>query len=317
MGSHMRKAFAIAIVFAAGLSAQSGAGCDRACLDGFVNRYLAALAAHTPGDLPLAPQVKFSENDQALTVGEGVWKTVTGIGHYKLHMADARSGQAAYFGTLKEGTAMAAFALRLKIAGGRIEEIETLVVREGGAGGAVEEMGTPDSVFLEAAPAEGRVSRQALIAAADAYWNGVVRGSAAEVPFDNGCNRMQNGIQTTNNPEFSITPGWSWNPLSLGCAEQLDTKFFSFIQAAEPRRWLLVDEERQLVFGFVMAQAPGNVTSVDSPGHGQSELPASVKGRYNIDVAEVYKLRGGKIRQVEAIQVRLPYGTKPVFAPAR
>jgi len=134
------------------------------------------------------------------------------------------------------------------------------------------------------------------------------------VPFDSGCNRIQNGVQTTNNPELSITPGWSWNPLSLGCQDQINTKFFSFIQAADSRRWLLVDEERQLVFGFVMVQAPGNVTSIDSPGHGKIELPASVTGRYNIDVAELYKLRGGKIRQVEAIQTRLPYGTKSPFA---
>lgn len=313
----MRKLLLVASIFAAALPAQTTAGCDRACLEGFVNRYLAALAAHQPADLPLASSSRFSENDEILKPGEGVWKTVTGIGNYKLYMADARTGQAAYFGTLKEGAEMAAFALRLEIANHRIEEIETLVVRGGGAGTAVEQMGKPDPAFLETAPGAGRISRQALIAAANAYWNSVVRGSAARTPFDRRCNRIQNGIRTTNNPELNITPDWSWNPLSLGCEDQLNTKFFTFIQAAEPRRWLLVDEERQLVFGFVMAQAPGTVTAIDAPGHGRNELPSSVKGRYDIDVAELYQLRDGKIRQVEAIQTRLPYGTKSPFAPAR
>ena len=172
------------------LSAQAKSPCDRACLEGFVNRYLDAFVAHNPSLLPLAPNVTFSENDKLLKPGEGAWTVVTGMGKYKLYAADPQTGQVAFFGTMKEDGGSAAFALRLKIANQRIEEVETLVVREGGAGTAVEEMGTPDPVFLEAAPAGDRVSRQTLIAAADAYWKGVVQGRAVPVPFDRRCNRI-------------------------------------------------------------------------------------------------------------------------------
>jgi hypothetical protein len=316
--SLMRNIVIVAVMFTATLAAQPGAAaCDRACLEGFVNQYLDALAAHRLSGLALAPRVQFSENDQLQEFGDGVGKAVTGIGNYKLYAADPQTGQVVFFGTLREKSGPVAFALRLKIESRRIREIETLVVRDGGAGAAVEAMGTPDSQFLAAVPAAARVSRQALISAADSYWNSVEQSNANNVPFDNGCNRIQNGIQTTNNPEFSITPGWSWNPLALGCREQIDSKFFSFIQKIAPRRYLLVDEERQVVFGFFLAQAPGNVTTVDSPGHGKSDLPAAVTGRYSIDVAELYKFKGGKIRQVEAIQLRLPYGAKSAFAPGR
>jgi hypothetical protein len=312
----MRNVLAVAVMFAATLAGQPGAtaACDRVCLEGFVNQYLDALAAHNPFGLPLAPQIKFSENDQLLEFGDGVWNVVTGIGNYKLYAADPQSGQVAFFGTLRENDTPVAFALRLKIENRRIREIESLVARDGGAGAAVEALGTPDPQFREAVSAAARLSRQELISAADSYWDSVEQGNANNVPFDNGCNRIQNGNQTTNNPEFSITPGWSWNPLALGCKDQINTKFFNFIQAVYPRRYLVVDEERQLVFGFFMAQVPGNVTTVDSPGHGKIELPAAVTSPYNIDVAELYKFSGGKIRQVEAIQTQLPYGTpSPYF----
>ena len=36
--------------------------CDRACLEGFVDRYLDAMAARDPKQLPLAANVKYTEN---------------------------------------------------------------------------------------------------------------------------------------------------------------------------------------------------------------------------------------------------------------
>jgi hypothetical protein len=43
---------------AAGFAMGSNVGrCDRACLEGFVDRYLAALVGHDPSALPLAPVV--------------------------------------------------------------------------------------------------------------------------------------------------------------------------------------------------------------------------------------------------------------------
>ena len=54
-----------------------GNQCDRACLEGFVNQYLDALLAHDPFGLPWAPKVKFTENDQAVEIGEGLWATAT------------------------------------------------------------------------------------------------------------------------------------------------------------------------------------------------------------------------------------------------
>ena len=96
---------AIVVALATALSAQggrgagSGASCDRACLDGFINQYLDALVARNPFGLPLAAKVKFSENDQPLPLGDGLWNTVSGLGSYKLYAADPTRGQAGFLGT--------------------------------------------------------------------------------------------------------------------------------------------------------------------------------------------------------------------------
>jgi hypothetical protein len=76
--------------------------CERACLNGFVDQYLAALVAHDPSRLPLAKAVKFTENGQRLALGDGLWNTASGSGTYKLHVADVQAGQVGFFGTILE-----------------------------------------------------------------------------------------------------------------------------------------------------------------------------------------------------------------------
>ena len=53
--------------------------CDRACLEGFVNQYLDALVSRNPYSLPLGPKVKFTENEQVIPLGEGIWGTASGL----------------------------------------------------------------------------------------------------------------------------------------------------------------------------------------------------------------------------------------------
>jgi len=57
---------AIGILLLSGLGiasrAQATVACDRACLEGSVDQYLAALAAGDPGKLPLAKNARYTEN---------------------------------------------------------------------------------------------------------------------------------------------------------------------------------------------------------------------------------------------------------------
>src|SRR5579862_7468591 len=55
------------------------AQCNRACLKNTVDKYLAALVAHDPSQVSLAPNVKFVENTVPTHPGDGLWKTASAV----------------------------------------------------------------------------------------------------------------------------------------------------------------------------------------------------------------------------------------------
>lgn len=66
--------------------------------------YLAALAAHDPGRLPVAPGVKSTENDQPLPLGAGEWQISGPPGRNRHVFAEPASGTAGYWVTKENGT---------------------------------------------------------------------------------------------------------------------------------------------------------------------------------------------------------------------
>jgi len=103
--------------------------CDRACLYGFIDRYLEALVHKEPGKLPWAANARFTENNVELSIGDGLWSTVTGLGDYKLKFADVSTGQAGFYGVVKETVTTSGFSVRMKVEGGKISELETVILR--------------------------------------------------------------------------------------------------------------------------------------------------------------------------------------------
>ena len=65
--------------------------CNRACLENVVDQYLTALAARDPKRLPLSADVKYTENDQVIPIGDGFGKTVEGRGKYTHIFSDPAS----------------------------------------------------------------------------------------------------------------------------------------------------------------------------------------------------------------------------------
>src|SRR3954468_12370106 len=152
------------------LTAQAGripADCNRTCLEGLVNRYLDAVVAHDPGRLPLAADVKYTENEQLLDVGDGFWKTATARGNYNHYFADPVTGQAAWMGTMKEKAGALLMAVRLPAQVGRLVQIASASFRAGGGGpnniAAMNTLGTPEALWLQPMPAAKRASSQQLI----------------------------------------------------------------------------------------------------------------------------------------------------------
>jgi hypothetical protein len=291
---------------------QSGGTCDATCLNGFVDQYLAALVARDPTRLAAAADIRFTENTRQLRLGDGLWATVTGIGPYKQYLADPTTGTAALYATILENDAPALFVLRLKVVERYIKEVETVVVRQQPMGRFLKtDATTVKPIWDETLAPPERRSRQQMIAAVDPYFEGLNRGNGDIVPFDDACNRTENGIQTTNNAPSGGPPMFPSHPQlnlgAMGCRAQFNTKLVTYIHEVKPRRYVLVDESKGLVFGFFMFRHPGNITSVDVPGVGAVPMMKAALYPFDVEVAELFKVKNGKIREIEAYMISLPY----------
>ena len=305
-------ALLVVSVFAAprAAAAQSSAPkCDRACLEGFVNQYLEALAARDPSRLPFADNVKFTENTAKLKIGEGFWVTANGIGNFKLYFAEPEAGQVGFIGVMKEWDNPVIFCLRLKVADGKIREVEDFVVRDAGAGKNLDAM-SPNPLFLkDVSPAE-RATREELVKTANMYFSGLQNNDGKGIyPFTADCNRVENATQTTNNPgPYKQDPSTGNWVMSLGCEEQFKTGFFRIVTQIRERRFVIVDRERGLAFAFGFFDHAGTVKSI--PLTNGTLVPATMRHPFTWEIGELFKIEKGKIRAIQAALTQEPYGIK-------
>jgi hypothetical protein len=300
-------------------SRSRAADCDRACLEGFVDRYFAGVIADDPKLASLAPNVRFTENGQLLPLGEGLWKSMKEAGKYRLAVTDPDAGQIALITTVVEdhrdpalGTP-SLLALRLKVENGLITEIEQVVERNTETAANVEGLGAPRAQFLTPIPQAERMSRAALIAAADKYFTGMQRNDGkGDYPFHARCNRIENGRQSTNVPprdgEPRVDPrtamGYSgqWT-----CLEQFRSGMLYFVSRIRDRRYVAVDEERGVVAAFAffdhIAGDTRNFTLPDG-----REMTAGPTQPWTWEILEFFKVENGQLAEIEAFLTRPPYG---------
>ncbi|HET8698796.1 MAG TPA: hypothetical protein VFO94_15010, partial [Gammaproteobacteria bacterium] len=255
---------------ACGAAAQTPArvptNCDRACLEGLVDRYLEAVVAHDPKRLPLSADVKYTENEQLLAVGDGFWNLATARGNYSHYFADPVAGQAAWLGTMRQGDTTLLMSLRLRVQLGRITEIETGYFRPGGGGpndiAAMDARGKPEALWLETIPPAKRSTRAELIEIANAYFEAVQRDDGKGFyPFTDDCDRIENGAHTTNNPSSRPTPG-GFDYMGLDCKKQLESGYLGIVTSVHHRRFPLVDEERGVVWANGVFYMGGTVREI-------------------------------------------------------
>ncbi len=306
----------------AGQAGPAKSQCDRDCLNSFVDQYLDAVVAHDPSRLPLTKTAKFTENGQRLELGDGFWNTVSDKGTYKLYMDDPEAGQVGFFGTMREAGTPVILALRLKIDKQKISEIETLVVRNGlgpnsptGAE-SLEKLGGPNHVFLENVPPAERGSREDLIKTANLYFSGIQLNDGKGVyPFTDDCNRIENGNQTTNNPSLSPLGGPPPDPkgkptmysAAWTCKQQFESGLLHFVTRVRDRRFVVVDQERGLVLAFVFFDHAAGKTRTFQVPDGRT-VTAGPTTPWTWELTEMFKVKKGKIRQIEAVLDRAPYG---------
>lgn len=275
---------------------------DRAGLYAALDRFLAALDAGDHTRLAWASGALHSENNVMLEIGDGVWGTIQKLGDYQLRFADVHTRQVGYFGTVIEAIEESAFTLRLKIdAAGAIDECEMLIVRQSDSGIKFENPRYWDKPILNrevVAP----VSRAEMIKLSDGYFDTLQRNDGTiHTKFHPDCNRVENGVQTTRNPEFAkIVP-----VSALGCEEQFRMGNYRYDDDLRARRFPLVDEERGLVLAYGFIDHSGRIDEYQLTDGRTVKSP--VRRPHSFYISELFKIDHGMIEQIEANFITVPY----------
>ncbi len=290
-------------------SAYKAIDCDRACLNGFIDKYMAAMLAHDPSRLPWARHVSFTENNVPLAVGDGLWGTIDSQGSYKLYFADPQAGEAGFYGDVVENGHRSPFSLRLRVEDQKIREVETVVSRrprDPTLPGLIDK-----PILSEGVPPAERRTREQLITLTDSYFSTLQQNDGTVfAPFADDCNRVENGSQTTNNTTMvDYAPGADIK--KLGCTAQFKTGFFRYVTRIRDRRFVLVDEEHQLVLAVALFDHAGKMKTVKLTD-GRT-VPAQFEVPWTWHITELFKVKDGKLRQIEALVLQVPYNTLSVW----
>lgn len=283
--------------------------CDRACLEALVNQYLTALVARNPATLPLSKDVKYTENNQLLEVGDGFWKTVEGRGNYSHYFADPEAGQVAYMGTMREAGGLVLMSLRLRVELGRITEIESVFFKPGGGGPnniAFMDTYQPEEFWFKSIPPAQRQTRAQLIAAADDYFTGLQKNDGkGNYNFTNDCKRLENGAYTAGAaPNPNLAPG-AMDTNAMDCLSQFRLGYYFVVQKIHHRRYPVVDQERGVVWSHSIFDQGTVNKSVLSNGK-QFEFKGFNRPS-SILVTEAFLIENGNIRRVEMVGTSVPY----------
>jgi hypothetical protein len=266
-----------AMVLAGGGTRTSAqAACDRDCLRTMLDQYLAAVIKHDPGAAPLVVGFRQTENAVNVRPGNGVWKTVTGLGKVQRRYLDAVTGQAAYYGTMEEGGSTAIVTVRVRVENRQLTEAEWYLARadDPGLNGPrlpgrppanlhnpeyLAQNPPPDRVV----PLDRRSDRAALVRIVESYFDAITSHDGSIALTHPGCGRVENGTPTPAGrflPPVAPTAGPA-GPVAASANDCVSGLANFNLQMVVARRAPLVDEEAQVVLAFaVFIRRPGSPT---------------------------------------------------------
>jgi len=266
---------------------------DRECLRGFITKYLDALIAHKPGDVPVAKNMRFTENTVDTRLGEGLWKTVTKLIPYRQDIIDMRQGVVGTHSVVEEGRNTVLLLVRLKVVDRKITEIETQVTRitPGGPFSSPTMLKATSPAMNMIPPKDKLNSREDAIKIGLKYPEGLKVGSfvTADTPVSKDCYRIENGY---------ITAG---PDCKRGGCDDVKTQRIPRLSEITSRV-AAVDEEMGIVW-----------IRMDF-GKGSMGVGADADKR-SLIVWEAFKVYDGQIHAIEAFMLDMPRETPSGWDP--
>jgi hypothetical protein len=167
----------------------------------------------------------------------------------------------------------------------------------------------PVPVWGEVVPEGERDTREALIAAADGYFNTLEKNDGTlHVQFTADCNRREDGMQSTNLTDPGRDAIWR-----MGCADQFRQGAYRYDDLIRARRYMVVDEELGIVLSAGFIDHKGIIGKFKLANGEERE---SIFRRPNtLSYLEAFKVQHGAIRQVESVFLVVPYHMPSPWGP--
>jgi len=286
-----------------------------------------AIINDCPCDLPLADDVRYTENGVLVAPGSGgLWKTIKGRRNYSVHLADPDSGTSGWVGTLNENGLFAAVTLRIQVENGYIRTIDTIIARPELLGQRGELKAATNTMYQAPyiadvdqdafdKPADaltrrpGRQSRETLVNAVNAYSQAYSSRNAASAPLAGNCMRRENGIDACNNPNGPVVDENKpdFRLFAQDLPGELDTGFLASITSLRDHRLQVVDTRQGLVLDLAVIDNAARNKSVDLPGAGTVNLGRSYRISWTDLHSSLFKVDRGALTYIEDLVRRVPY----------
>ncbi len=304
----------------AAAGATGAAACDRACLEAITLRYLEAMQAHDPSKAPLAANVKYTQDNVPLQIGDALWATMSGLGNYRHYFADPERGDVGCICVIYENDIAGILIVRLKVENHMITEAEQFLAHDPRGSAAYEKAGKPNPLWLQPIPPALRQTREALEQAAYMYYEAIAKNDGRGIyAFTDDCERTEDGVYTTNQPRPQ-NYGHSDMDISdfatMPCKKQYALGFLGFTTGCRDRRYLVVDVERGAILASAFLDFDGTVTEMDlTDGRKWKVPPYFMTPRTNMS-NEAYRVENGTIRLIEMTMYEVPFNiTSPYVKP--
>jgi len=283
------------------------------------------MLSHTPATAPVAPSVRFKENNKAYALGQtATWKSVTGLTDYRIYVSDPAAGQAEFVGILQFGPQHSFFSLRIQVKDQRIVAADTIVPGAGlsasdlsdsalgmFAGGAALG-GHARPGFAQELPPDQHPTRAELAASARSYYEAINTGRPDVATFAPDCHRIENGVPTVNDPKgqfpvFSKDGRTLPNFFAMGCREQMNTGVWN-TELVDHIEVPVIDAARGVAVATGLFHHQGKSRCANTRGYGvvcqKNPVPMTIL------LTELFKVRAGQIGEIESVWFILPHKGK-------
>jgi hypothetical protein len=248
------------------------ANCDRACLLEQATLFNAAMLAHTPEKIQLAPDAQIRENTKSIALIDSRWLNVKQVLSEGVFADSIKDNVIEHVTAQTADGKMLYIGARLKVLDGKVKEVELNV--DDSPRVNVKNLVPYDPIFNTIVPSEERSTREQLERIITSYFKGLTDHQPIQADYDSRCYRYHSGNRVTHNPRNGVEESGD-----VGCYESnLGPKPWG---PATEVRIGLIDPERGIVIGYAI-------------------LYYGDRSR-RMQINEVFKILDGRIRMVDNI----------------